>query len=60
MLTTPLGAQVWEVDARHPLGNQLTPPPGAVAPGGGTDFTARNFRRAVVIGEQLAACGHSG
>ena len=32
-----------------------TPPPGAPAPGGGTDYTAPNFRRTVVIGEQLSA-----
>jgi hypothetical protein len=54
VLTTPLGAQVWEVDAQHPLGNQLVAPAGATAPGGGADYTAQNFRRAAVIGEQLA------
>jgi hypothetical protein len=54
VLTTPLGAQVWEVTPRTGLGNQLVPPAGAQPAGGGTDFTARNFRRAVVIGEQLS------
>jgi len=46
---------VWEVDDAHPLGNQLVAPEGAVAPGGGTSYTQRNFRRTAVIGEQLAA-----
>jgi hypothetical protein len=55
VLTTPLGAQVWEVTKQAPLGNQLQAPPGAVAAGGGTDYTAKNFRRAVVIGDQLNA-----
>jgi hypothetical protein len=53
-LTGPGGTQVWEVDEEHPLGDQVHAPPGAVAPGGGTDYTARNFRRAVIIGEQAA------
>ena len=54
VLTTPLGANVWEVTPKAPLGNQLVAPAGAQAAGGGTDYTARNFRRAVVIGEQLS------
>lgn len=54
VLIGPGGAHVWEVDATHPLGNQLVAPPGAVAPGGGTDYTQRNFRRTAIIGEQLA------
>jgi hypothetical protein len=53
VLTTPLHTPVWEVTPRYPLGNQLTPPAGAPVPGGGTDYTAPNFRRAVVIGNQL-------
>lgn len=53
-LTGPGGTQVWEVDAAHPLGDQVHAPAGAVAPGGGTNYTARNFRRAVIIGEQAA------
>jgi hypothetical protein len=53
-LTGPLGTEVWEVTDEHPLGDQLHAPDGAVAPGGGTDYTERNFRRAVVIGEQTA------
>jgi hypothetical protein len=51
----PGGAPVWEVDAAHPLGNEYTPPPGAVAADGSTDYAAENFRRATIIGEQAAA-----
>ena len=53
VLTTPLHAQVWDVSPRSPLGNQFTPPAGAPVPGGGNDYTAPNFRRTVVIGNQL-------
>ncbi len=54
-LVGPGGANVWEVDEDHPLGNQFDPPPGASAPGGGGfTYTDKNFRRAVVIGEQAA------
>ncbi|HEX8802650.1 MAG TPA: hypothetical protein VF743_00615, partial [Acidimicrobiales bacterium] len=52
----PGGAEVWEVDRDHPLGDQFHAPPGAAAPGGdGFTVTDDNFRRAVVIGEQAAA-----
>ena len=54
IMATPGGSQVWEVTPEHPLGNQITAPAGATAPGGGTDHTQRNFRRAELIGEQLA------
>lgn len=53
LLVGPGGAAVWEVDRDHPLGNQFTPPPGAVGPGGTPEVTDENFRRAVIIGEQL-------
>jgi hypothetical protein len=54
-LVGPGGANVWEVDRNHPLGNQFDPPQGAAAPGGaGFSYTDKNFRRAVVIGEQAA------
>jgi hypothetical protein len=53
-LTGPGGTQVWEVDAAHPLGDQVHAPAGAVGPDGGTGYTVRNFRRAVIIGEQAA------
>lgn len=55
VLIGPGGAHVWEVDDEHPLGNQLVAPAGATAPGGGTDYAQRNFRRTVLIGEQLTA-----
>ena len=55
VLIGPGGAHVWEVDAQHPLGNQMRAPAGAVGPDGGTGYTVRNFRRTVLIGEQLAA-----
>jgi hypothetical protein len=54
VLIGPGGAQVWEVTPQHPLGNQLVAPSGAQAAGGGSDYTARNFRRTAVVGEQLA------
>lgn len=54
-LVGPGGANVWEVDRRHPLGDQFHPPAGAAAPGGTAfGYTDDNFRRAVVIGEQAA------
>ncbi|MEJ2522655.1 MAG: hypothetical protein P8080_07220, partial [Gammaproteobacteria bacterium] len=55
VLIGPGGSDVWEVTETHPLGNQLRAPAGAEAPGGGTDYRQRNFRRTAVIGEQLAA-----
>ena len=55
VLIGPGGAQVWEVSAAHPLGTGIVAPPGAVGPGGVPDVRAENFRRAVLIGEQLAA-----
>jgi hypothetical protein len=55
VLVGPGGADVWEVTEKFPLGNQLVAPAGATAPGGGDNYRQRNFRRTVVIGEQLAA-----
>jgi hypothetical protein len=55
VIVGPGGTQVWEVSEAHPLGNQMVAPKGAVAPGGGSDYTQENFRRTAVIGEQLAA-----
>jgi hypothetical protein len=54
VLIGPGGSELWEVTPQHPLGNQMKAPAGAVAPGGGTDYKQRNFRRAEVLGEQLA------
>ncbi|HEY3144393.1 MAG TPA: hypothetical protein VGJ86_24905 [Acidimicrobiales bacterium] len=54
-LVGPGGANVWEVDDDHPLGDQFHPPAGAAVPGGdGFSYTDKNFRRVVVIGEQAA------
>lgn len=54
-LVTPLNAALWEITDEVGLGDQFNPPDGAV-PAGGEDFgfTDRNFRRAVVLGEQAA------
>ena len=54
VLIGPGGSQVWEVTPQHALSNQMIAPAGATAPGGGTDYRQKNFRRAEVIGEQLA------
>jgi len=54
VLIGPGSAAVWEVNESHPLGNQLQAPEGAEAPGGGTNYAQRNFRRTTLIGEQLA------
>jgi hypothetical protein len=53
-LVTPLGSNVWEVNDDAPLGNGLVPPPGAQPPFGATSFQERNFRRAYLIGRELA------
>lgn len=53
-LITPLGANVWEVDDSAPLGLGLVPPTGAQPPLGAADFQERNFRRAYLIGRELA------
>jgi hypothetical protein len=51
----PGRATIWEVDGEHPLGDHFTPPDGAAVPGGdGYSYTDRNFRRAIVLGEQAA------
>jgi hypothetical protein len=54
VLIGPGGAQVWEVDQAHPLGNQMIAPAGAVGPAGTSDYKVKNFRRTEMIGEQLA------
>ena len=55
VLIGPGGAEVWEVDAAHPLGNQMKAPAGATGPGGDGNYQEKNFRRTSLIGEQLAA-----
>jgi hypothetical protein len=54
VLIGPGGAQVWEVDQAHPLGNQMIAPAGAVGPAGDSNYTQKNFRRTAIVGEQLA------
>ena len=54
-LITPLGANVWEVTADHPIGNGLAPPDGAAPPQGASNYTERNFRRTYLVGRELAA-----
>jgi hypothetical protein len=53
-LITPLGANVWEVSPDAPLGLGLVPPAGAQPPQGASSFQERNFRRAYLIGRELA------
>ena len=53
-LITPLGAQVWEVDDQHPVGNGLVAPDGAEPPLGASNYTERNFRRTYLVGRELA------
>jgi hypothetical protein len=54
VLIGPGGAQVWEVDKTHPLGNQMIAPAGATGPAGDSDLKVKNFHRTEMIGEQLA------
>lgn len=53
-LITPLGAQVWEVDDEHPVGNGLVAPADADFPLGASNYTERNFRRTYLVGRELA------
>ncbi len=57
----PLGSQigpgradVWEIDADHPLGDGVTPPAGAQPVAGAADFRERNLARTAAIGNALA------
>ncbi|HTV00662.1 MAG TPA: hypothetical protein VMF13_09005 [Luteitalea sp.] len=55
-MASPGDVPTWEVSDRAPLGDGYTPPPNAVPPGAeGADFRVRNFRKAILIGEQLGA-----
>jgi len=51
----PGQAPVWEVDAEHPVGNGWTIPEGAKPIRGAKTYLDRNFSKAEVVGEQLAA-----
>ncbi len=50
----PGSADIWKVDAEHPIGNGWTAPAGAQPVDGATDLRTRNFARTAAIGEQLA------
>lgn len=53
-MASPLGVPAWEIDVRAPVGNGYSIPEGAQPPGGsGSAYDVRNFRKAVLIGEQL-------
>lgn len=53
-MASPLDVPAWEISERAPLGDGYTPPANAMPPGSeGTDFRVRNFRKAILIGEQL-------
>jgi hypothetical protein len=57
----PLGSQigpghadVWQVDAQHPVGDGVTPPSGASPVPGTKDFRGQSLARTEAIGSQLA------
>ncbi len=53
-MASPLDVPAWEISERAPIGDGYTVPPNAVPPGrDGQDFLARNFRKAILVGEQL-------
>lgn len=57
-MASPLGVPAWEVSERAPVGDGYRVPAGAQPPGGqaglpATAFDVRNFRKAILIGEQL-------
>ena len=59
-MASPLAVPTWEVSERSPVGDGYTPPPNAVPPGSvGSDFLVRNFRKAILIGEQLGAAAEA-
>ena len=59
-MASPLDVPAWEVTERTPVGDGYTVPPNAVPPGSeGADFTVRNFRKAILIGEQLGVAAEA-
>ena len=53
-MASPLDVPVWEVSERSPVGDGYTVPANAVPPGSvGRDFLVRNFRKPILVGEQL-------
>lgn len=49
----PGGADVWQVDDTHPVGDGVTAPVGAQPVDGATDLRTRNMARTEAIGQQL-------
>jgi hypothetical protein len=49
----PGHADVWQIDARHPIGDGVTAPPGAQPVKGATDLRTRNLARTLAIGSAL-------
>ncbi|MBU6317521.1 MAG: hypothetical protein KGR47_13495, partial [Acidobacteria bacterium] len=49
----PGGADVWQVDDAHPVGDGVTAPTGAMPVDGATDLRTRNMSRTEAIGQQL-------
>lgn len=59
-MASPLDVPAWEISERSPIGDGYTVPPNAVPPGSvGQDFLVRNFRKAILVGEQLGVAVES-
>lgn len=59
-MASPLGVPTWEVTERTPVGDGYSVPPNAVPPGSAsTDFLVRNFRKPLMIGEQLGVAAEA-
>ncbi|MEQ1701556.1 MAG: hypothetical protein ABMA25_15720, partial [Ilumatobacteraceae bacterium] len=50
----PGDADVWQIDADHPVGDGVTAPAGALPIDGGTDLRSENLARTLAIGTALA------
>lgn len=50
----PGDADVWQVDAEHPMGDGVTAPSGAQPVSGATDLRSQNMARTAAIGNELA------
>ena len=51
----PGDADVWQIDAEHPVGDGVTAPAGARPVAGATDLRGKNLARTQAIGDELAA-----
>ena len=59
-MASPLDVPTWEVTERTPMGNGYTVPANAVPPGSASeDFLTRNFRKPILIGEQLGVAAEA-